>query len=196
MCGDVPPGAPVRGRSWTRCGPAIGVHVTSAPGRCMRTRPDRGRGCGDGPCPRQRVRWYRRAVTIQRPAIELHEINAASEIARLQAIGLMLRNSAPPLVLGAVAAVVDAATNTQPALSICCAVILPVAAAGCLYQSARMSYWSYVKTLELAFWVPGIDDSLRTQTVTGNTPPVQRPANRRVTQARRTKRMPSRGNNR
>ena len=133
---------------------------------------------------------------VLRAAIELHEINAASEIARLQAIGLMLRNSAPPLVLGAVAAVVDAATNTQPALSICCAVILPVAAAGCLYQSARMSYWSYVKTLELAFWIPGIDDSLRTQTVTGNTPPVQRPANRRVTQTRRTKRMPSRGNNR
>jgi len=132
---------------------------------------------------------------VLRAAIELHEINAASEIARLQAVGLMLRNSAPPLILGAVAAVANAATNTHPVLSIYCAIILPIAAAGCLFQSARMSYWSYAKTLELAFWVPGIDDGLRTQTATGKTSPVQRPANRTVTQTRRTKRMPSRGNN-
>jgi hypothetical protein len=45
-----------------------------------------------------------------------------------------LRNSAPPLALGAVAA--------------------------CLERGARVLHWANIKTLELAFWIPGIDEML------------------------------------
>jgi hypothetical protein len=55
------------------------------------------------------------------------------ETARLRAVGFMLPNAAPPLVL---------------------------TAAACLERGARVLYWANVKTLELAFWVPGIDEML------------------------------------
>lgn len=138
-------------------------------------------------------------LSVLQAAVELHEPNAAAEITRLRAVALMLRNCAPPLVLGAVVAVVDAATNTNLILSICCVAVLPLAAAGCLYSCARMYRWSDMKTLELAFWVPDIDDLLSTEGVVGHSSRVQRPArnvalNRSTTQARGTKRISRHGN--
>lgn len=91
-------------------------------------------------------------------AVETHEIGAAAEISRLRAIGLMLRNSAPVFVLGAMTEVTDAATDYHPIVAACCLVIFLLAAAGCLYQSVVMRHWANMKTLELAYWVPDVDN--------------------------------------
>ena len=72
----------------------------------------------------------------------------------------MLRNTAPPLALGAVAAIVAGATGSNVAAAACCAVGFPLAAAACLYRGSEVLHWANVKTLELAFWIPGIDEML------------------------------------
>ena len=100
---------------------------------------------------------------LLRAAVELHNIAASAEIARLQAIGLMLRNSAPPLIIGSVAAIIQAATGRNPVFAACCAVALMLAAAGCLFHAERLHTWSVMKTLELAFWVPDIDKSANSE---------------------------------
>jgi hypothetical protein len=98
--------------------------------------------------------------SVLQAAVELQDAGAAVEITRLRAVGLMLRNSAPPLILGAVTAIVNAAIGDNPVFLSCCAIVLSLTAAGCLFRGARMSNWADMKTLELAFWVPDIDKSL------------------------------------
>lgn len=93
-------------------------------------------------------------------AAELHESGASVEIGRLRAIGLMLRNCAPVFVLGALAELADLSTGSHPAAAACCIVIFPLAAVGCLTQSVIMRHWANLKTLELAYWVPDIDQAL------------------------------------
>jgi hypothetical protein len=98
--------------------------------------------------------------SVLQAAVEIHEISAAIETTRLRAVGLMLRNSAPPLILGAAVAIVVAATGHNPAFAACCAVVLLLAGAGCLFRAARVGNWADIKTLELAFWIPDIDNLL------------------------------------
>ena len=93
-------------------------------------------------------------------AIEMHGIEAASEIGRLRAIGLMLRNSAPVFLLGAVVELADILTGAHPTVAGCCVVIFLLTTWGCLYQSAVVRHWANIKTLQLAYWVPDIDQVL------------------------------------
>jgi hypothetical protein len=93
-------------------------------------------------------------------AVEVHGIDAGLEIVRLRAIGLMLGNVAPALALGAVTSLVEAIHGDSPTFATSCFAILSLAAAGSLWQAGRMSHWADMKTLELAFWVPGIDNDL------------------------------------
>jgi hypothetical protein len=93
-------------------------------------------------------------------AVELHDTGAAVEIARLHAVGLMLRDSAPVFILSAAVALVDLAIDYHPVFAACCLVAFTLCAIGCFYQSARLSHWANLKTLECAFWVPGIDTEL------------------------------------
>jgi hypothetical protein len=96
--------------------------------------------------------------SIMQAAAELHESGAAVEIGRLRAIGLMLRNSAPVFILAAVVELGDLASGSHPIAAVCCIVIFPLAAVGCLSQSAVIRHWANMKTFELAYCVPGIDD--------------------------------------
>jgi hypothetical protein len=93
-------------------------------------------------------------------AVETHATEAAAEIARLRAVGLMLRNSAPVFVLGAFAAIADAAANHHPVIAGCCIVVFLLSALGCLSQSVVMRHWANMRTLESAYWVPNIDSIL------------------------------------
>jgi hypothetical protein len=115
---------------------------------------------------------------VLQAAVELHNLGAAAEIGRLRAVGLMLRNSAPVFVLGTIIELADAVTGTHIIVAVCCIVIFPIVAIGCLYQSATMRHWANMKTFELAYWIPDIDHGL---SQAGSSP--KRPARPRTTSA-------------
>lgn len=91
-------------------------------------------------------------------AVELHDKEAAAEISRLRAAGLMLRNCAPPMVLGLGAAVVEVFASDHLALALGAVVIFGALAAALVIQGRRLSRWATIKTLELSFWLPDIDE--------------------------------------
>jgi hypothetical protein len=92
-------------------------------------------------------------------AIEINEMEPSLEIARLRATAIMLSNVAPAFMLAVVVSIVEAITGNSPAFTALSAVVLFLAAAGSLWNSARLSYWADLKTLELAFWIPKIDEA-------------------------------------
>ncbi|WP_091381328.1 hypothetical protein [Actinokineospora alba] len=94
-------------------------------------------------------------------AIELHDKDVAIEVKRLRATGLMLRNSAPPLALGFVAAVVELFAGRNHALAAGCAVLLLGGFVAFIVQARRLAHWAVMKTLELCYWIPDIDDRCR-----------------------------------
>lgn len=94
-------------------------------------------------------------------ALQLHDKDAAAEVTRLRASGLMLRNCAPPLVLGLVAAIVELFVGHTPAIAAGCAVLLTVGFFSLIVQARRLSHWARLKTLELCFWLPDIDERCR-----------------------------------
>ena len=93
-------------------------------------------------------------------AIEIHNAEAAADIARNRAVGLMLRNCSPVFALSAIAAIVQTATGQDPAIAACCAALFLLITAGCLSRSAIIRHWANLKTLQLAFWIPDIDNPL------------------------------------
>jgi hypothetical protein len=100
-------------------------------------------------------------------AVQLHDKDLAVEVTRLRAAGLMLRNSAPPLVLGFVAAIVELVLGRDPVPVAGCAVLLAVGFFSLIVQGRRLGHWASVKTLELCFWLPDIDQHfVRTGTET------------------------------
>ncbi|MEU4247764.1 hypothetical protein AB0F15_10165 [Amycolatopsis sp. NPDC026612] len=94
-------------------------------------------------------------------ALQLHDKDAAAEVTRLRASGLMLRNCAPPLALGFVAAIVELFLSRTPAMAAGCAVLLAVGFFSLIVQARRLSHWARMKTLELCFWLPDIDERYR-----------------------------------
>lgn len=98
--------------------------------------------------------------SVLQAAVELHDMGAAGEIGRLRAVGLMLRNAAPVFVVGAIVEFADALAGAHVIVAVCCIVIFPLVAIGCLNQSVIMRHWANMKTFELAYWVPEIDQGL------------------------------------
>lgn len=94
-------------------------------------------------------------------ALELHDKDVAVAVTRLRAAGLMLRNSAPPLALGFGAAVVELFVGRNPALAAGCAVLLLGGFVAFIVQARRLAHWAAMKTLELCYWLPDIDDRCR-----------------------------------
>jgi hypothetical protein len=95
-------------------------------------------------------------------ALELHDKDVALEVSRVRAAGLMLRGSAPALALGAVAAIFEAVFGSKPWLASGCAVLLAVWSVSLIVQGRKFGRWATLKTLELCFWLPDIDDKCRT----------------------------------
>jgi len=93
--------------------------------------------------------------------VELHNREVAMEITRLRAVGLMVRNSAIPLAVGAVVAVVELVAGGPRVFAACAAVLLGLVAVAALDQGRRLRGWANQKILELAYWVPEIDEKVR-----------------------------------
>lgn len=98
--------------------------------------------------------------SILQAAVEVRQQGAAIEIIRLRAVGLMLRSSAPAFALGCLVSISEIVASTDPGFAVFCSVLLLLAAIGSLWHSARLTHWANMKTLDLAFWIPGIDENL------------------------------------
>lgn len=94
-------------------------------------------------------------------ALQLHDQDAAADALRLRATGLMLRNSAFPLLMAAVAAVVEAFAGPKPLIAVCCAVLFAVTSVALITQGRKLGHWATMKTLELCFWLPDVDERVR-----------------------------------
>lgn len=93
--------------------------------------------------------------------LQLQDLEVAVEVVRLRAAGLMLRNAAPALILGLVVAFVEIFTSRHPAPAIVAVVLLAAGAVALINQGRRMSRYAHLKTLELAFWLPDVDEKTR-----------------------------------
>jgi hypothetical protein len=93
-------------------------------------------------------------------ALEVENREAAADVSRLRAVGLMLSRSVPALALGAVTAVVEIFTGRFPLFAALTGVGLALVAAGCLYQSATFRKWAIIRTFELSYWDDDLDEKL------------------------------------
>ncbi len=93
-------------------------------------------------------------------AIQLRDKEVAVDVTRLRASGLMVRNCAPPLLLGAVAAIVEIFAGRHPFVAAGMALLLLSASLTLVSQNRRLALWAGMKTFELCFWLPEIDEKL------------------------------------
>ncbi|WCN02988.1 hypothetical protein [Streptomyces sp. M92] len=96
-------------------------------------------------------------------AAELHDKEAASEITRLQGVALMLRNSALALTFACVAALAELAVGPERVWAAVSSALLLAALIAAVRHGRRVRHWDRLKTLEICFWIPGIDDSFATR---------------------------------
>ena len=94
---------------------------------------------------------------VLRAAVEHALPEATVEVSRLQATGLMLRGSAPALLLGAAVALVEVLTGPEPLLAACATPLLLAAAGAALLGGRRLSVWADLRLLELCYWLPSMD---------------------------------------
>jgi hypothetical protein len=93
-------------------------------------------------------------------ALEADANEAAAEVSRLRATGLMLSRCVPPLVLGVVTALVELFSGALPVFAGLTGLVLALVAAGCLHQSATFLRWAIIRTYELSYWNDQIGDRL------------------------------------
>jgi hypothetical protein len=87
-----------------------------------------------------------------------HSSDAASEVDRSRAIGLMLRSSSPAFVLAACISLVEAAKGDEWPGGVPVAVLLLVMAGLSLREGRKFGHWALIHTFECAAWIPGVDD--------------------------------------
>jgi hypothetical protein len=81
---------------------------------------------------------------------------AAIEVDRARAAGLMLRAASPAFLLGAAIAIVEAVATRRLAALVAAAALL-VAAALALREGRKFARWALTHTLECAAWMPELD---------------------------------------
>jgi len=113
-------------------------------------------------------------------AAEIHAQDAATEISRLRATGLMLRNCSVPFLTACAVAVMEAAAGNHTAVSAVTAVLFAAATVSVLRAGRRVRTWASSKTLQVCYWIPEIDEIIRD----GNTAPAR--GQRRSRTIRRT----------
>jgi hypothetical protein len=94
-------------------------------------------------------------------AIQMHNMDVATDVNRLRASGLMSRNAGPALVLAAVTALVEVFTSGHPVLAAVCMVVFAGGSLLLVAEGRRLSHMASIKTLELSFWLPDVDDKTR-----------------------------------
>lgn len=117
--------------------------------------------------------------------IEMRDKEAAQEISRLRATGLMVRNCCVPLLAGCVAAVVEAFIGADEPVAIVCAVLLGLSGVAASRDNQILRHWASLKTLETAFWMPEIEERFRPAEPRPLPPPRRRRLARRLRFPRR-----------
>jgi hypothetical protein len=102
-------------------------------------------------------------------AAEIHAQDAATEISRLRATGLMLRNCSVPFLAACALAVFEATTGHDTPVSATAAVLFAAAAISVLRAGRRVRRWAISKTLQICYWIPEIDEAIR-QGISGRVP--------------------------
>jgi hypothetical protein len=93
--------------------------------------------------------------------LQLHDAEVAADVTRLRASGLMLRCSAPPMLLAAVAAIVELFVSRSPVFAATSAVLFLAAFFALVAQGRRLGRWARMRTLEISFWLPDVDEKFR-----------------------------------
>jgi len=96
-------------------------------------------------------------------AAETHDRDAAGDIGTMRAQSLMLRNTALALALAMVVALVELVVGGHRVLAGGSAALLLAAAVGAMREGRKLWHVSRLKTLELCFWMPDIDQKLTKQ---------------------------------
>lgn len=92
--------------------------------------------------------------------LELVDRESAVEVSRVRATAVMLRGLVAPLAAGAVVAVLDGVTHGRWVEGLLVAALLTTGSVLALLRGSEMTRWAHQKTLELAFWVDGVDERL------------------------------------
>jgi hypothetical protein len=106
-------------------------------------------------------------------AAEIRAQEAAIEISRFRAGGLMLRNAVPALLLGFIVSLVELIVGNSRLLAATSSVVLILATLAALRHGREQSEWATHKTFEVAFWIPEVDEFIRSWTATPSSDTVQ-----------------------
>ncbi|WP_020500421.1 hypothetical protein [Sciscionella marina] len=108
--------------------------------------------------PQARDRAYVRAdPALLLAAAEIHDKEAATEIARMRAQSLMLRNIALAAALVTVVALAELIPDGHRLVAAAVAVLAAIGAVSALREGRKLWHVSRLKTLEICFWIPDID---------------------------------------
>lgn len=93
-------------------------------------------------------------------AIEVYAKDAAVEVNRLRAVGLMLRNITPAIMLAAGVSLAEFIGGARPAPAVAGSLLFTLGAWGLLWQGRRFGEWAVAKTFEISYWIAEIDGLL------------------------------------
>jgi len=93
-------------------------------------------------------------------AAELHDREATATVGQVRAQGLMLRSLLLPAVLALAASIVELVVGADRPLAAAAFTLFALAVVLLARQSRAMRRWAELKTLELCYWIPGIDEKL------------------------------------
>jgi hypothetical protein len=103
-------------------------------------------------------------------AAEIRAKEAAVEISRLRAGGLMLQNSVPALLLAFVIALFEAIAGNRKLFAVYCSVLLLLAVFAAIFHGRRLQQWTISKTWEIAYWVVSIEELVVSPAPSGTRP--------------------------
>lgn len=93
------------------------------------------------------------------PAVQKHNPDAAADIGKFRASGIMLRATSPAFALGAVIAVVEVVLGHHPRLgAVTAASVLAGSSLLAFEGERRYRVWAIKTTLQAACWIPGVDE--------------------------------------
>jgi hypothetical protein len=93
-------------------------------------------------------------------AAELHDKEVATEISRLRAVGLMLRNASLALVFATISALAQLAIGGDRLFATVCVIVFLLATVGAYWQGQTLRHWANTKTLEICALIPDIDEKI------------------------------------
>jgi hypothetical protein len=106
-------------------------------------------------------------------AAEIRAQEGAVEISRLRAGGLMLRTAVPALLLGSMVSLVELVIGNNRPFAALYSVVFILAALSALRHGREQSEWAVHKTFEVAFWIPEVDDLIKSWNPSPSSDPEQ-----------------------